>query len=109
MVIVTWMLGCTGATEVIPDPAAATPDDTVVQGHTRPESVAGSWRMIPDERKLRELKIIDAAASGKEGKLQRLGELSPEEQALFNGWVGSKGKQLDKKLDELKRLRSYQV
>lgn len=81
----------------------------VVPDAQRPESIVGTWRMIPDERRLRELKIIDAAVSGKEVKRARLGDLTPQEQALFDGWVGKKGKEVAQKEKELEHLRSYLI
>jgi hypothetical protein len=76
--------GTDGATDAVtptPNPEPADPAKKIV----------GTWRMVPTEARLRELKIIDAAISGKPQKKEKLGKLSADEEKLFKEWEGKKG------------------
>lgn len=99
--------------ERAPDPSPATPEppapaEAPVEAAHRPESLAGTWKMVPDEARLRELKII-AAATSKDAKVERLGDLTPQEQAIFDEWAKKKGKEVEEKLHELTLARNYLV
>ncbi|MEQ1502952.1 MAG: hypothetical protein ABMB14_12015 [Myxococcota bacterium] len=94
------LLACSGTT------LPTTPTDAVTDAPApEPEKadpakkIIGTWRMVPDEKTLRELKVIDAALSGKPQKKEKLGDLTADEQKLFNEWDGKKG-------DEAKSMKS---
>jgi hypothetical protein len=60
--------------------------------------LVGTWRMVPEAPRLRQLKIIDAAISGNAGKKEKLGTLSADEQKLFAEWSSGKSP------DELRKM-----
>jgi hypothetical protein len=105
------VFGCAGGSTT-PAPEPVPPPAEVPQpasGVHRPDSLVGAWKMVPDEHKPRELKIIEAATSGKDQKVARLGDLTAQEQAIYDEWTRKKGKEVDAKLAELALLRSYLV
>lgn len=84
---------------------APTPDPEPADPATK---IVGTWRMIPDEAKLRELKIIDAAISGKPQKKEKLGDLTKEEQKLFDDWEDKKGPEVKAKKAEIRFMKGCQ-
>ncbi len=79
-----------GATTPAPAPAAADPAKKIV----------GKWRMGLSEAEARRYKVIDAAVSKGAAKKERLGDLTAEEQKLFDEWSKK-----DKKSDEVKNVK----
>lgn len=84
-------LACTGGATTNPDkdgaveaPKAAGPEKKIV----------GNWRMGQSEEEMRRLRVIDAAISKKPQKKERLGDLTPEEQRLFDEWKDKSGKEV---------------
>lgn len=95
------MLACSGggkATDDATDGVVA-PTPTPEPSADPAKRVVGTWRMVPTEDRLRELKIVDAAMSGKPQKKEKLGKLSDTEEKLFKEWEGKKG-------DEAKQMKS---
>lgn len=61
------------------------------QGQTDAASkLVGTWRMVPEPARLRQLKIIDVAISGNVQKKEKLGTLTADEQKLFTEWSSGK-------------------
>ncbi|MEQ1567832.1 MAG: hypothetical protein ABMA64_19485 [Myxococcota bacterium] len=100
------ILACTSADlPLLPAPPPE-PVEVVVDPATRH---LGTWRMGPSEERARELKIIDAALSDKPQKVQRLGTLTPDEQKLFDRWVGKPEAETEGVRRELRLLRKSTV
>lgn len=85
------MLACSGAGTTTDATDAVTPVPTPEPSADPAKKIVGTWRMVPTEENLRELKIIDAAMSGKPQKKEKLGKLSDTEEKLFKEWEGKKG------------------
>ena len=96
------MLACSGggatdgATDTVVTPEQPEPSADPAK------RVVGTWRMVPTEERLRELKIVDAAMSGKPQKKEKLGKLSDSEEKLFKEWEGKKGDDAKAMKSELK-------
>lgn len=90
------ILACTGSTTT-----TDTPTDAVVAPTPEPPAadpaarLVGTWRMMPPEDKLRQMKVISAAIAEKpaqkEKQLEKLGKLNADEQKLFNEWEKKSG------------------
>jgi hypothetical protein len=98
------MLACSGGatTDAATDVAKPEPPDEA----DPKKRIVGTWRMIPTEDRLRELKIIDAAISGKPQKKEKLGKLSDAEDKLFKEWENKKGEEAKAMKNELKFVKN---
>ena len=78
------------------------------QGQTDAASkLVGTWRMVPDAPRLRQLRIIDAAIYGVAQKKEKLGTLTADEQKLFSEWAtGKTPAELKKMAGELRFARN---
>jgi hypothetical protein len=97
------MLACSGMPTTTTDVATEEPE-TPAAGN----KLVGTWKMMPTEERLRELKIIDAAISGKAQKRERLEPLSAEEESLFKEWEGKKGDEVKTIKSEMRFMRNSQ-
>ncbi|MCB9699367.1 MAG: hypothetical protein H6738_21475 [Alphaproteobacteria bacterium] len=83
-------LACTGT-------ATPTPDKDAVEAPKAPgpeRKIVGNWRMGQSEEEMRRLRVIDAAISKKPQKTERLGNLTPDEQKLYDEWKDKSGKEV---------------
>jgi hypothetical protein len=103
------LLACTGgttATDAATDVATPTPTPPPVPAEDPAKRLVGNWRMVPPDDEVRKLKIMDAAISGKPQKKEKLGNLTPEEQKLFNEWEGKKGPEKQAAMQVIKFAKS---
>jgi hypothetical protein len=92
-------LACSGTTGEPADPAKDAPAPAPAPPDPA-KKIVGKWRMGIDESQQRRYKVIDAALAKGDGKKERLGDLSGEEQRLFDEWDAK-----DKKSPEVKAMR----
>jgi hypothetical protein len=81
------ILACSGGATDEPTDGVETPPENEAS------RLVGTWRMVPPDESLRMLKIVSAAMSGRKDKLDKLGDLTRDEQALFKEWEGKKGEE----------------
>lgn len=102
--VFTWSLACTGG-------ATVPPTDQQVDAPKEPgpeRKIVGNWRFGKSEEEMRRLRIIDAAISKKPQKRERLGDLTPDEQALFDEWKDKSGKEVREVRQEIRYSKNSQ-
>ena len=98
------LLACSGTTTPTTDTPAVEPAPAPA---TDPKTkLVGTWKMMPDEKNLREMKIIDAAMSGRTQKIEKLGDLTPDEQKLLDEWKNKSGDETKDMKAQLRFLRN---
>jgi hypothetical protein len=95
------LAACSGSETADPVPAPPSAAVAVPESHH-----LGTWRATPNEKRRRQLKIIDAALSGRPHPREQLGDLTGDEQALFDAWVGRRGPEVAAMHAEIRRMRS---
>jgi hypothetical protein len=99
------LLACSGATTPTTDTPTTEPAPAPAPADPKTKLV-GTWKLIPEEQKLRQLRIIDAALSGRAQKVEKLGDLTPDEQKLFDQWKDKKGDEVKDMKARLRFLRN---
>lgn len=91
-----WWAGCAGTSEANDD-------------ELHEEVIVGTWRVVPEAGELRNLKVIDAALSGQPDRKKALGDLTGDEEALFDEWSAKRGIPVENKKAELRFLEGAQL
>lgn len=104
---VGFTLACGGGATTDGATDAANPPPVPEPAADPAKKLVGTWKILPPEERMRELRIIDAAISpNKPEKKEKLGKLTPQEQKVFDAWKGRKGPDVRKVRQELRFLKN---